>query len=84
VVAAVVVGMEDVAQNELGLAPSASLLLPKTNPPLHGKNQYLGGEYDPESRRIYCIPGHATQVLVIDTETDECELIGNDLNGPFK
>ena len=42
---------------------------------LRGTSLYLGGEEGP-NQKIYCIPGHATQVLCINTVTDEVHPIG--------
>ena len=42
---------------------------------LRGTSLYLGGEEGP-NYKIYCIPGHATHVLCIDTTTDEVYPIG--------
>lgn len=50
---------------------------------LRGTSLYLGGEEGP-NRKIYCIPGHATRVLCINTVTDEVYPIGPELNGKFK
>jgi hypothetical protein len=46
--------------------------------PLHGQTLYLGGEVGVDGK-IYCIPGHASRVLVIDPETDLVTQIGPDL-----
>lgn len=61
--------------------PSLSYLEP--HPPLVGQTLYLGGELGPDSR-IYCIPGHASKVLMIDPNTDKCVQIGPDFIGKFK
>lgn len=50
---------------------------------LTGQSLYLGGEEGCD-KRIFCIPGHALQVLVIDTKTDEVYPIGPKLPGKFK
>ena len=57
---------------------------------LRGTSLYLGGEEGP-NQKIYCIPGHASRVLCINTITDAVHLIGpvfdaNNmiLNGKFK
>ncbi|KAL3827129.1 hypothetical protein ACHAXA_002364 [Cyclostephanos tholiformis] len=42
---------------------------------LRGTSLFLGGEEGPNSK-IYCIPGHATRVLCIDTTTDDVYPIG--------
>ncbi len=61
--------------------PSLSYLEPTT--PLKGQSLFLGGESGPDGR-IFCIPGHAPQVLVIDPFTDKCEQIGPKMIGKFK
>lgn len=61
--------------------PSLSYLEPQ--PPLVGQTLYLGGELGPDSR-IYCIPGNASKVLMIDPFNDLCLQIGPDLFGKFK
>ena len=45
------------------------------HPILHGQTLYLGGEEGPDGR-IYCVPGHASRVLCIDTKTDDVYPIG--------
>lgn len=50
---------------------------------LKGQSLYLGGEVGSDGR-IYCIPGHAPQVLMIDIETDMVLLIGPEFPGKFK
>ena len=57
---------------------------------LRGTSLYLGGEEGP-NKKIYCIPGHATRVLCIDTITDDVYPIGPEydmsnciLGGKFK
>ena len=40
------------------------------HPILHGQTLYLGGEEGPDGK-IYCVPGHASRVLCIDTKTDD-------------
>ena len=57
---------------------------------LRGTTLYLGGEEGPNNK-IYCIPGHASRVLCIDTKTDEVYPIGPEfdasnmvLSGKFK
>ena len=57
--------------------PLLNLLWSK-NEPLHGQTLYLGGEVGSDGK-IYCIPGHASKVLLIDTETDEVTQIGPEL-----
>ncbi len=42
---------------------------------LRGTSLYLGGEEGP-NQKIYCIPGHASRVLCINTITDEVHPIG--------
>ena len=42
---------------------------------LRGTSLYLGGEEGTNSK-IYCIPGHASRVLCIDTATDDVYPIG--------
>ena len=46
------------------------LLFP--SPLISGQSLYLGGSYCPETNKIYCIPGHAPHVLIIDPETNKC------------
>lgn len=43
--------------------------------PLVGQTLYLGGEVGSDGN-IYCIPGHASKVLMIDCKTDEILQIG--------
>jgi hypothetical protein len=50
---------------------------------LVGQSLYLGGE-EGLNGQIYCIPGHSTRVLAIDTKTDEVYPIGPVLEGKFK
>jgi len=57
--------------------PLLSLLWCDT--PLHGQTLYLGGEVGVDGK-IYCIPGHAGKVLVINPETDAVSLIGPELS----
>lgn len=47
--------------------------------PLQGQTLYLGGEVGSDGN-IYCIPGHAPKVLMIDTATDEVSQIGPELS----
>jgi hypothetical protein len=51
--------------------------------PLVGQSLYLGGELG-SNGKIYCIPGHATRVLVIDPKTDNVYPIGPEMHGKFK
>lgn len=53
------------------------------NPPLHGREKYLGGELA-DNGMIYCIPGHARRVLKIDPLTDTVTAIGQSFVGDFK
>jgi hypothetical protein len=46
--------------------------------PLQGQTLYLGGEVGSDGN-IYCIPGHAPKVLMIDTKRNEVSLIGPSL-----
>ena len=50
------------------------------HPILHGQTLYLGGEEGPNGR-IYCVPGHASRVLCIDTETDDVYPVGPIFDG---
>lgn len=57
---------------------------------LRGTTLFLGGEEGPNNK-IYCIPGHASRVLCIDTATDDVYPIGAEfdasntiLSGKFK
>jgi hypothetical protein len=50
---------------------------------LSGQSLYLGAEVGCDEK-IYCIPGHAPQVLVIDTKTDRVTLMGPKMPGKFK
>jgi len=62
---------------------SCNLLFP--NPLVAGQSLYLGGSYCPITDKIYCIPGHATQVLIIDPKTDTCTPMNHPpLEGQFK
>jgi hypothetical protein len=49
------------------------------DPPLNGQTLYLGGEVGVDGK-IYCIPGHASRVLVIDPDTDQVTQIGPELS----
>jgi len=62
--------------------PRATLL---HGPPglLHGKSQYLGGKQG-ENNKIYCVPGHAKKVLVIDPNDDSMYTIGPSMDGEYK
>lgn len=51
--------------------------------PLTGNTLYLGGEIGCDGK-IYCIPGHALRVLVIDPLTDQVYPIGPAFPGKFK
>jgi hypothetical protein len=64
-------------------APKASLVYPKI--PLYGNSQYLGGSIA-SNKKIYCIPGHATQVMIIDTNTvpENVYKFGPHFKGEFK
>jgi len=64
--------------------PRATLFL-APNKILHGKSQYLGGE-QANNGKIYCIPGHSSQVLVIDPTTSPETLytIGPKFEGEYK
>lgn len=64
--------------------PHPSLSYLETAPPLKGQSLYLGGEQSSADGRIYCIPGHAPRVLMIDPRTDECKQIGPIMMGKFK
>mmetsp|Transcript_68201 Transcript_68201/g.76350 ORF Transcript_68201/g.76350 Transcript_68201/m.76350 type:complete len:444 (+) Transcript_68201:43-1374(+) len=55
--------------------PLLSLLWSKEK--MNGQTLYLGGEVGVDGK-IYCIPGHAPRVLVIDPLTDELSHIGPD------
>lgn len=46
-----------------------------TEEPLHGQTLYLGGEVGSDNN-IYCIPGHASQVLQINTANNTIRPIG--------
>ena len=46
--------------------------------PIQGQSLYLGGEVGSDGN-IYCIPGHATRVLQINTTTNTIQPIGPDL-----
>ena len=65
--------------------PTLSLLW--SQEPLVGQSLYLGGEVGCDDR-IYCIPGHASRVLVIDasseSENDRVYHIGPEFAGKFK
>ncbi|EJK67036.1 hypothetical protein THAOC_11978, partial [Thalassiosira oceanica] len=50
------------------------------NPILHGQTLYLGGEEGPNGR-IYCVPGHASRVLCVDTATDDVYPVGPVFDG---
>mmetsp|Transcript_25484 Transcript_25484/g.37646 ORF Transcript_25484/g.37646 Transcript_25484/m.37646 type:complete len:531 (+) Transcript_25484:222-1814(+) len=54
--------------------PSLRYLWSK-NEPLNGQTLYLGGEVGSDGN-IYCIPGHASRVLMIDCGADEIFQIG--------
>ena len=55
--------------------PLLSLLWSKEK--MNGQTLYLGGEVGVDGK-IYCIPGHAPRVLVIDPSTDVLSHIGPD------
>lgn len=61
--------------------PSLSYLTPE--PALKGQTLFLGGELGSDDR-IWCIPGHASRVMVIDPTTDQCVQIGPEYQGKFK
>lgn len=55
------------------------------NPPLKGPEKFLGGEIG-NNGKIYTVPGHAPQVMVIDPTQDPpaCYPIGPKFKGEFK
>lgn len=61
--------------------PSLTVLWSKE--PLSGQTLYLGGEVGSDGK-IYCIPGHAARILLIDPETDDVCPVGPVLPGKFK
>jgi len=71
---------DHVDYRDLG-GPALSLLW--SSEPLTGQSLYLGGEVGCDGR-IYCIPGHAKRVLVIDPSTDMVYPIGPILPGKYK
>jgi hypothetical protein len=48
---------------------------PHPTTPLRGQTLYLGGEVGVDGK-IYCIPGHASRILLIDPDTDRVTQIG--------
>ncbi|CAJ1946410.1 unnamed protein product [Cylindrotheca closterium] len=48
---------------------------PSMTPPLQGQTLYLGGEVGSDGN-LYCIPGHADKVLMIDRSCEKVKLIG--------
>lgn len=61
------------------------LALIGADPPLRGREKYLGGEVG-QNGKIYTIPGFATQVLVIDPSVEPPTIrpIGPHFDGPYK
>lgn len=55
-----------------------------SDPILKGQSLYLGGEYCPETKKIYCIPGHASHVLEVDVLDDKAKYLGDPIKGKFK
>jgi len=62
------------------------LTLHGTNPPLEGREKYLGGEVCMLNNHIYTIPGFARRIMDIDVsvEPPKFELFGPDLPGEYK
>jgi len=70
-------------QREGAPPPHRALSYLTPRPPLKGQSLYLGGTCGPDGT-IYCIPGHATRVLAINPDNDECLQIGPEFDGKFK
>ena len=62
------------------------LTLHTTDPPLQGKEKYLGGELCEANGHLYTIPGFSNRVMSINVKVDPPEmlLIGPELPGEFK
>lgn len=58
--------------------PATQVVLPA----MPGRDRYLGGAFCPQTRRLFCVPGSAQQVMMI--EDDKPVLIGPTLPGKFK
>jgi len=67
----------------LSVGPKVEMI---RSPILRGQSQFLGGAVGgrPGEEKIYCIPGHASRVLVIDPRDDSCREIGPSFEGQFK
>ena len=68
---------ENIVDHRPNGGPLLSLLW--CDQPLNGQTLYLGGEVGSDGK-IYCIPGHASRVLVIDPDTDHVTQIGPELS----
>lgn len=55
-----------------------------TNGSLLGQDKYLGGMCSPCGRYIYGVPGHAKQVVKVNSNTGEVTFIGPEYDGEFK
>ena len=57
-----------------------------SSPHLRGQTQYLGGSVAgrPGEEKLYFIPGHASQILVLDPKDDSTRLIGPVFPGQYK
>ena len=74
---------EDQQNGDTNGSSQLDLLFPE--PLVKGQSLYLGGSYCPITDKIYCIPGHAPQVLIIDPKTDTCTPMDHPpLVGQFK
>jgi hypothetical protein len=62
--------------------PKATIKLLDADPVM-GQEKYLGG-VEGGNGLIYCIPGHARRVLVINPKTDEVSYIGPEFSGKYK
>jgi hypothetical protein len=51
---------------------------------LQGQDLYLGAEVAASNGKIYCIPGHAPQVMKVDPSTDRATLVGPVIKGKYK
>lgn len=78
----------DVFELDLRSKPSAPLCTARTETlilkdgfRLIGQDKFLGGMCSPNGKYIYGVPGHAKQTLVINTETNEMELVGPSFPG---
>jgi hypothetical protein len=78
-------GRADKGGWSLSICDITQMFLIATNPPLRGREKYLGGELGSNSM-IYMVPGHALRVSVVDPSMDPPMVtsIGPEFHGEFR